>query len=109
LTFVVWEPSVVWLADVAKAEVLRFVPAFAVTEIVLLGEMATTRAGSVATAAVDAALTAAVFVPSFTLVVWLPRVVWFAEVAAPDGRGRVAADTAMVPVPALAVTVPDTG
>src|SRR6202142_3611039 len=81
----------------------------AVTATVLFGLTATTSAGSVAAAAVLAAFTAAVFVPSFTLVVWLPRVVWFAEVAAPEGRGRDAAETAMVPVPAFAVTVPEPG
>jgi hypothetical protein len=42
---------------------------------VLFGLTATTRAGSVAVAAVLAALTAAVFVPSLIFVVWLPTVV----------------------------------
>ena len=105
--FVVWEPKVVWLELVA-APVGRGRDA-AEMGMVLFGLTATTRAGSVAAAAVEAALTAAVFVPSLTLVVWLPRVVWFAEVAAPVGRGREAAETARVPVPALAVTVPLTG
>jgi hypothetical protein len=63
---------------------------------VLLGEIATTSAGSVAAAAVLAALTAAVLVPSFTFVVWEPMVVWFAEVAAPVGRGKEAAETGCV-------------
>ena len=103
----------------------------------LLGEMATTSAGSVATAAVEAGFTAAVLVPSLIFVVWLPRVVWFAAVLAPVGRetvpetfvtfhvpdcvaatvpvtvafkfAAVGCATVKEPVPAFAVTVPLTG
>ena len=97
LTLVVWFPSVVWFAAVA-APVGSGSDA-ADTATVLFGETATTSAGSVAIAAVDAAFTAAVFVPSLTLVVWFPSVVWFAAVAAPVGSGSDAADTGCVVVP----------
>ena len=60
------------------------------------GLRATTSAGSVVADCVEAAFTAAVFVPSLTLVVWFPSVVWFAAVAAPVGSGSDAADTATV-------------
>jgi hypothetical protein len=69
------------------------------TDVVVMGVfglMDTTSAGSAATAAVEAALTAAVFVPSFIFVVWLPRVVWFAAVDAPVGSGRLAAEIGCV-------------
>jgi hypothetical protein len=38
----------------------------------------------------------------------VPRAGCFAEVEAPVGRGSEEADTAIVPEPALAVTVPET-
>jgi hypothetical protein len=38
----------------------------------------------------------------------VPSAGCFADVAAPDGRGSEAAETANVPVPAFAVTVPET-
>jgi hypothetical protein len=64
----------------------------------VLGETATTIAGSVATGAVEAALTATVLVPSLTLVVWLPRVVWLADVEAPVGSAIDATETGSVGV-----------
>jgi hypothetical protein len=57
----------------------------------VFGDTATTRAVSVATGAVLAALMVAEWVPSFSSVVCVPRVVWLAEVAAPVGSGRDAA------------------
>ena len=77
------------------------------TGTVLLGLIATTNAGSAATAAVLAALRAAVVVPLPIAVNCVPPVK-IAFVAAPVGRGRAAALIAKVPVPALAVTVPAT-
>jgi hypothetical protein len=62
----------------------------------LFGEMATTRAVSVATAAVEAALIVAAWVPSLSCVVCVPMVIWFDAVAAPVGSGRDAADTGTV-------------
>jgi hypothetical protein len=87
-------PNVVWFAEVA-APVGNGSDA-AETGTVLLGLTATTKAVSVATAAVEAALMVPERVPSLSWVVWVPTVVWFAEVAAPVGRGRLAALTATV-------------
>jgi hypothetical protein len=75
-----------------------------VTATVLFGLIATTSAGSVAITAVLAAFTAAVFVPSLILLVCEPNVVWFAAVAAPDGRGREAAETGTVLLGLIATT-----
>jgi hypothetical protein len=78
----------------------------------LLGLIATTKAGSEATAAVLAALTAAVLVPSLIFVVWLPTVVWFAEVDAPVGSALdviVVLAKEVVTVPVIVVEVSVTG
>jgi hypothetical protein len=61
----------------------------------LFGLIATTKAGSAATAAVLAALTDALFVPSVTLVLWVPPV-------------SVVSRAKPLVVPILAVTVPST-
>jgi hypothetical protein len=82
---VVCVPSVVWFAEVAApagrgrdtAETGCVAGKFVTLtgSVGVLGETATTRAVSVAIGAVEAAFTAAVFVPSLILVVCDPKVV----------------------------------